>query len=90
MGIPKVSLLGGHALHGLVVGVKMRVIVDLEGGGVEGRSDLGSNVRIGTRHAAMGKDSPLPEWHPRVVSSSWPWWTIAVQQSGNQERTDEA
>lgn len=39
----KVCLAGGSVIHGLVVGVKMRVIVDLESLGVEGRGDLGSN-----------------------------------------------
>ncbi len=38
--IPKVSLLGGGALHGLVVGMEVRVIVNLERQRVERRGDL--------------------------------------------------
>lgn len=38
--VPEMSLLGGAALHGLVVGVKVRVIVNLQGQRVEGGGDL--------------------------------------------------
>lgn len=38
--LPKMSFLGCDALHGLVVRVKVRVIVDFQSGRVESRSDL--------------------------------------------------
>jgi hypothetical protein len=54
----EMSLAGGAALHCLVVGMKVGVVVNLQGSRVESRGDLGSNGIFYRRVGTHGGDLP--------------------------------
>lgn len=66
----EVRLLGRDTLHGLVVCVEVRVVVDVEGGGLEGGGDLSKTGQSRSVSVLIGKRANEPRHTFCLMASS--------------------